>query len=197
MNYTDSLLPRKSVSNQVINAALVLGASWLIAISAQISFHIPFSPVPVTGQTLIILLSGIILGKTRGVAAVGLYLLQGAAGLPFFAGGKSGLAALAGPTGGYLFGFLAGVYIVGLLSELRHNRSIFQAATALVVGNIVIYIFGLVWLAQFVGEFQALSLGLYPFLVGDLIKILSGLMIVGGSDTLISRFNSREINTNM
>ncbi len=190
MNYTDILLNQKSVSNRVINGILILGTSWLIAISAQISIYLPFSPVPITGQTLIILLAGLVLGKNRGTAAVAIYLLQGASGLPFFAGGKSGLATLFGPTGGYLFGFLAAVYIVGMLSELRFKRSLFQAATALVIGNTVIYIFGLVWLARFIGESQALQLGLYPFLAGDLLKISLGVVLVGGSSVILSRFKT-------
>jgi biotin transport system substrate-specific component len=190
MNYTDILLNQKSVSNRVINVILILGTSWLIAISAQISIYLPFSPVPITGQTLIILLAGLVLGKNRGTAAVAIYLLQGASGLPFFAGGKSGLATLFGPTGGYLFGFLAAVYIVGMLSELRFKQSLFQAATALVIGNTIIYIFGLVWLARFIGESQALQLGLYPFLAGDLLKISLGVVLVGGSSVILSRFKT-------
>jgi len=190
MNYTDILLNQKSVSNRVINVILILGTSWLIAISAQISIYLPFSPVPITGQTLIILLAGLVLGKNRGTAAVAIYLLQGASGLPFFAGGKSGLATLFGPTGGYLFGFLAAVYIVGMLSELRFKQSLFQAATALVIGNTIIYIFGLVWLARFIGESQALQLGLYPFLAGDLLKISLGVVLGGGSRVILSRFKT-------
>jgi biotin transporter BioY len=190
MNYTDILLNQKSLSSRVINTALVLGTSWLIAISGQISIELPFSPVPITGQTLAVLLAGLILGKTLGAASVSAYLAQGAAGLPFFAGGKSGLAVLVGPTGGYLFGFLAAAYIVGMLSELRHKRSLLQAASSLVIGNITIYAFGLLWLARFVGESLVLQLGLYPFLAGDLLKILLGVVLVGGSSSLISRYKS-------
>ncbi len=187
MNYSDILLSQKSVSNRVINAALILGTSWLIAISAQISIYLPISPVPITGQTLVVLLAGLVLGKNRGAAAVAAYLLQGAAGLPFFAGGQSGMIILFGPTGGYLFGFLAAAYIVGMLSELRYRRSVFQAAAALVIGNSIIYIFGLVWLVRFVGEAQALQFGLYPFLAGDLLKISLGVVLVGGSTAILSR----------
>ena len=130
------------------------------------------------------------LGKNRGSASIAAYLAQGAAGLPFFAGGKSGLATLLGPTGGYLFGFLAAAYIVGMLSELRYKRSLFQASSTIIVGNVIIYIFGLVWLARFVGESQVLQLGLYPFLIGDLLKILLGIVLVGGSSALLSRKDS-------
>ena len=187
MNYSDILVPERSVSNRVANAALILGASWIIAISGQITIYLPFSPVPITGQTLAVLMTGLILGKTLGTASIAAYLVQGAAGLPFFAGGKSGLATLFGPTGGYLFGFLAAVYIVGMLSELRLKRSVIQASSAIVIGNVIIYVFGLVWLARFVGESQVLQLGLYPFLIGDLLKILLGIVLVGGSSALFSR----------
>ena len=190
MNYSDILVPERSVPNRVVNAALILGASWIIAISAQITIYLPFSPVPITGQTLAVLMAGLILGKTLGTASIAAYLVQGAAGLPFFAGGKSGLATLFGPTGGYLFGFLAAVYIVGMLSELRLKRSVIQASSAIVIGNVIIYVFGLVWLARFVGESQVLQLGLYPFLIGDLLKILLGIVLVGGSSVLFSRSNS-------
>jgi biotin transport system substrate-specific component len=194
MNYADILLPQRSIPNRVINIALVIGTSWLIAISAQISINIPFSPVPVTGQTLVILLAGLFLGKTLGTASVAAYLVQGAAGLPVFAGGKSGIVTLFGPTGGYLFGFLAAVYFVGLLSELRHKRSLFQAASALVIGNMIIYVFGLLWLARFVGETRSLELGLFPFLIGDALKILLGIVIVGGGSVVIKRINpNREL----
>ena len=190
MNYSGILIPERPIPNRVINTAIILGASWLIAISAQITIHLPFSPVPITGQTLAVLLTGFVLGKKLGTASIAAYLAQGAAGLPFFSGGRSGLATLLGPTGGYLFGFLAAVYVVGMLIELRFKRSFFQAFSVLVIGNVIIYLFGLVWLARFVGESQVLQLGLYPFLIGDLLKILVGIVLVGGSSVLLSRSKS-------
>ena len=190
MNYSDILIPERSLSNRVVNIAIIMGTSWIVAISAQITINLPFSPVPITGQTLAVLLAGLFLGKNLGAASIAAYLAQGAAGLPFFAGGKYGLATLFGPTGGYLFGFLAAAYIVGMLSELRYQRSLFQASSTIIVGNVIIYIFGLVWLARFVGESQVLQLGLYPFLIGDLLKILLGIVLVGGSSAFLSRNNS-------
>jgi len=190
MNYSDILIPERSLSNRVVNIAIIMGTSWIVAISAQITINLPFSPVPITGQTLAVLLAGLFLGKNLGAASIAAYLAQGAAGLPFFAGGKYGLATLFGPTGGYLFGFLAAAYIVGMLSELRYQRSLFQASITIIVGNVIIYIFGLVWLARFVGESQVLQIGLYPFLIGDLLKILLGIVLVGGSSAFLSRNNS-------
>lgn len=193
MNYSDILIPERSLPNRIVNTAIILCASWIIAVSAQITILLPFSPVPITAQTLAVLLTGFILGKKLGTASVAAYLAQGAAGLPLFAGGKSGLAALFGPTGGYLFGFLAAVYVVGMLIELKFKRSFYQAIIVLIIGNIVIYAFGLVWLARFVGESQVLQLGLYPFLIGDLLKILLGIVLVGSSSALISRSRSKRM----
>ena len=191
MNYTDIHHPVKSVSKKANQILLILSASWLIAISAQFSINLPFSPVPITGQTLIILLIGALLGKNRGAAAVGLYLAQGAAGLPVFAGGKSGLITLFGPTGGYLIGFIAAAYVVGILMELRNGKSLLFTGFSLFIGNLIIYTFGLLWLAKFVGESQVLQLGLFPFLVGDILKILLGVTILASSQKIMSRYMSR------
>ena len=191
MNYIDILQPVKSIPQKARDIAIVISASWLLAISAQFVFNLPFSPVPVTGQTLAVLLTGSVLGKNRGAAAVGLYLIQGAAGLPVFAGGKSGFITLIGPTGGYLIGFIAAAYIVGILAELRYDKSPGYIAFSMFVGNLVIHSFGLFWLVQFVGESSALQMGLFPFLVGDFMKILIGVIVLGGSMKINSLISSR------
>jgi len=191
MNYIDILQPEKSIPQKTRDIAIVISASWLLAISAQFSFNLPFSPVPVTGQTLAVLLIGSLLGKNRGAAAVGLYLLQGAVGLPVFAGGKSGFITLVGPTGGYLIGFIAAAYIMGILTELRHDKSLIYTGFSMLTGSLVIYIFGLFWLVQFVGETSALQLGLFPFLIGDFVKILSGVIVLGGSRKISSMLSPR------
>ena len=191
MNYIDILQPVKSIPQKARDIAIVVSASWLLTISAQFAFNLPFSPVPVTGQTLAVLLIGSLLGKNRGAAAVGLYLIQGAAGLPVFAGGKSGFITLVGPTGGYLIGFIVAAYIVGILTELRYNKSLGYIAFSMFVGNLVIYSFGLFWLVQFVGESSALQMGLFPFLVGDFVKILIGVIVLGSSTKINSLISSR------
>ena len=191
MNYVDILQSERAISSKAANFIVILLASWLIGVSAQFSIVLPFSPVPITGQTIIILLIGVLLGKARGTAAVGLYILQGAAGLPVFAGGKSGLLTLVGPTGGYLVGFLVAVYVVGILSELRHDNSIMYTVSSLIIGNVIIYAFGLIWLVRFVGEAQALSLGFFPFLVGDILKIFIGVLILTGSQKILSLVNTK------
>lgn len=161
------------------DVALILAGSWLIALTAQI--EIPMWPVPMTGQTFAILLIGALLGKQRGVASVLAYLAQGAMGLPIFAGGKAGAPYMVGPTGGYLFGFVVVVYLVGWLSERGWDRRLATAALAMLLGNIVLYIFGLSWLSSFVGWDAAVKAGLQPFVVGDLCKIaLAALALPGG-----------------
>jgi biotin transporter BioY len=191
MNYSNILQSEKAIPSRAVNIVLILLASWIIGVSAQLSFTLPFSPVPITGQTIIVLLIGALLGKKRGAAAVGLYLAQGAAGLPVFAGGRSGLAVLVGPTGGYLVGFLVAAYVVGCLTELRYERSIIYTGITLLIGNGIIYAFGLIWLVRFVGESQVLGLGFYPFLVGDIIKIILGLVGIRGSRLILGLANHK------
>ena len=164
----DTAAPRSSVLR---DAVLVLGGSLLIALSAQIAVRLPFSPVPVTGQTCAVLLVGAFLGSRRGMLSILAYLAEGAMGLPVFAGGGSGPAWLVGPTGGYLLSFVAAAWAVGWLYEHLGDRSISGMVVVLLPGSAMIYLLGLPWLAHFVGADKALALGLIPFLPGDLIKI--------------------------
>jgi biotin transport system substrate-specific component len=156
------------------NILLILGGSVLIALSAQAAIPLPFTPVPVTGQTFAILVVGMALGSWRGGLAVVAYLMEGALGLPVFAGGKGGLVVLFGPTSGYLFGFVAAAFIVGLLAERRWDRHPVNAALAMLVGNIVIYIPGLVVLGLVLGvnATTAIEYGFLPFYLGDLVKLV-------------------------
>jgi biotin transport system substrate-specific component len=117
-----------------------------------------------------VLYAGALLGPRRGAAAVALYLIQGACGLPFFAGGAAGLLCLLGPTGGYLLGFLPGAWIAGLLAERGWDRRAWTNFSLLAIGSAVILACGLARLASFVPPGRILTLGLYPFLPGDLVK---------------------------
>ena len=150
--------------------ALVIGGSLLIALCAQIAIG---WPVPVTGQTFAVLMTGALFGARRGSLSVLAYIIEGAAGLPVFAHGKSGFVALSGPTGGYLVGFVAAAYIVGLLAEKGWDRRIGTTVLAMALGNVVIYAFGLTWLSYlaFAGGTNVLAVGLYPFIAGDCLKI--------------------------
>lgn len=165
----------------LVEIAAVAGGSLLIALCAQISIPLPFTPVPITGQTFAVLLLPVMLGGWRGPAAVALYLAQGLLGLPFFALGSAGVAVLAGPTGGYLVGFVLAAVVIALLTGSGGNRV--RIALALVAGNLAIYLCGVPWLAGFVdgGLVAALALGMTPFLIGDAIKLLAALMIAQGS----------------
>lgn len=172
MVYADLLRPSVRRSAWIYDAALVLAGSWLIALSAQVAVALPFSPVPVTGQTAAVLLVGALLGSRRGSLAVLAYIAQGLAGLPVFAGGAFGLARLLGPTGGYLLGFVAAAFLVGWLAERGWDRRPLSTAAAMVLGNVVIYTIGALWLAVFVGGLrQAAAVGIVPFIPGDLLKI--------------------------
>jgi biotin transport system substrate-specific component len=155
--------------------AIVIG-SLTIALLAQVAIRLPFTPVPVTGQTFGVLLVGGSLGARRGLAAVLLYLAEGALGLPFFAAGAHGLdlLKLTAATGGYLWGFACAALVVGLLSQRGWDRSIRSSIGAMLLGEIIIYSFGVPWLAHALGQSsqKALELGLYPFVLGDVVKLL-------------------------
>ncbi len=156
----------------VRNSLTVVAASLLIALSAKIS--VPFFPVPMTMQTLIIIGIGLALGWRLGMAAVALYLIEGAFGLPVFAGTPEkgiGLVYMLGTTGGYLLGFLMAVGLVGWLAEKGWDRNVGLAFLAALAGSAIIYVPGLLWLGALVGwDKPVLEWGLYPFVLGDLTK---------------------------
>lgn len=155
--------------------AVVVGGSVLIALCAQLAIG---WPIPVTGQTFAVLMIGALLGAKRASLSVLIYIMEGAAGLPVFSQGRGGFLVLLGPTGGYLVGFVFAVYIVGLLAERGWDRRIGTTVLAMVFGNMAIYTFGLFWLCclVYMGKLpisadKILTVGLYPFIPGDLLKI--------------------------
>lgn len=183
MTFADVLRPANTRSRVglLYEAMLVVGGSAFITLFAQVAIPLPFSPVPITGQTFAVLLVGALFGGSRGGLSVLLYLLEGAVGLPVFAGGAAGLARLAGPTGGYLVGFVVAAFVVGLLAQRGWDRRVESTALAMLVGNVLIYAFGLSGLAHFVGVEKAFSLGFLPFIVGDLLKLtLAALALPAG-----------------
>lgn len=145
--------------------ALVLLASFVIALSGQIAIPLWFTPIPLATQNTVVLLMAALLGARRGSAATFAFLVQGAMGLPVFSNGLAGAAVFLGPRGGYLIGYLIASYVVGYLVESRKN-----AAAAFVAGNLVIYLCGASYLATFVGVSKAFLLGIVPFIIGDLLK---------------------------
>jgi len=168
----DLLRPSEKKLAGFYDVTLIIGGSLLIGLCAHVKVLLPFGPVPVTGQTFAVLMIAALLGARRGCLTVLAYIIEGAAGLPVFAVG-AGPAVLLGPTGGYLFGFIPAVYITGRLAEKGWDRRIGTTVLAMVFGNLVIYSFGLFWLCCLTGfNRMVLSLGLYPFIVGDLVKII-------------------------
>lgn len=180
------IMSRKGI---VYDVLLILGGSLLTALSAQIAIPLPFSPVPITGQTFAVLLVGTLLGSRRGALAMLVYLGEGLLGLPVFAGGKGGPAVFMGPTAGYLWGFVAAAFLVGSLAERGWDRRIWSAAAAMFLGNGVIYLFGLPWLSRFVpGSLsQVLTLGLYPFIPGDILKLVLAALALPSGWALLQR----------
>jgi biotin transport system substrate-specific component len=168
----DRFRPSAGASALVYDGLLVLAGSGLIALSAVLAVRLPISPVPITGQTFAVLLVGALLGWRRGVATVGLYLLEGACGLPVFAGGVvGGPAYMFGPTGGYLVGFLAGAALTGWLAGRGWDRHFATTAAAMALGSAALFACGVLWLAVLVGLPLAVQTGLLPFLPGEAIKI--------------------------
>ena len=149
---------------------LVLAGSALIALAAQLRIALPFSPVPVTGQTFAVLIVAAALGR-MGIASVLAYLAEGAIGLPVFAGGATGLAYMTGATGGYLAGFLLAAAIVGYAAEREWDRRLATSVIVMFLGEVAIYACGLAWLARFPLPVPLLQAGLTPFIPGDLFKM--------------------------
>ncbi|MEN6408267.1 MAG: biotin transporter BioY [Anaerolineaceae bacterium] len=156
--------------SRLADLGMVLTGSLVVALLAQVRIPLLFTPVPLTGQTLGVLLVAAALGSRRGAAALALYLVEGLAGLPVFAGGSLGLARLMGPTGGYLIGFIAAAYLVGSLAEKGWDRRWDRVALMFVLGEVVIYLFGAGFLATVTGIPQAWAAGVAPFLLGDVLK---------------------------
>ncbi len=157
----------------------------LIAVGAFIA--VPIGPVPIVLQNMFVMLAGLLLGTSWGLASVALYLLAGICGLPVFSGGGAGLAHIFGPTGGYLLGYLPAVLTIGLVSEKA--TSMLPKLIALLVGAAFVYLFGVTWLKIATGmSFQkALTVGMLPFLVGDAIKIVAALFIAKALRPIVNR----------
>jgi biotin transport system substrate-specific component len=158
---------------RMVYAALMAA---LTAAGAYIA--IPIGPVPIVLQNLFVMLAGMLLGSRWGSISIGVYLIAGAAGLPVFAGGTGGIGKFVGPTGGYLLGFLAAAYLIGMISERGRGRVI-NDVLAMVAGTAIIYAFGVPWLKVITGMSlsKAIAVGMLPFLIGDGIKIAAAVPI--------------------
>ena len=158
----------------VRNAILVIAGAAFVGLAAQVAIPLPFTPVPLTGQTFAVLLTAASLGMWRGVASMSLYAVAGLAGVPWFAEGSSAFKSGALTVSfGYVLGFIAAAALVGWLAERGATRTAPRTAGLMVLGNVVIYAIGATWLAAAidVSISKAISLGVTPFLVGDLLKV--------------------------
>jgi len=181
----DLIRPCEKKSAVLFDLALIIGGSLLVALSAQIAVGYP---VPITAQTFAVLMLAALLGPARAALCLLAYIAEGAAGLPVFAQGKAGFAALRGLTGGYIIGFVPAAYLVGYLARNGWDRRISTTILAMIFGNVVIYAFGLLWLSALVGFHSALAGGLYPFILADLLKIALAAALLPSAWKLLERF---------
>jgi biotin transport system substrate-specific component len=169
--------------------ALVAGGASLIAIAAQISFRLPFTPVPITGQTFAVLLVGASYGTVLGGTSALLYVALGIAGAPVYAHGGSGWAVITSASGGYLASFPLVSALTGFFAELNWDRRFSSAVGAMLTGNTLVYLVGLPWLAVVLHtNFEkTLELGLYPFVPGDLLKVYLAAAALPAAWALVAR----------
>lgn len=154
-----------------VRIAEALAFSFLIGLAAQVHIRLPFTPVPITGQTLAVLGGGAVLGPGYGMLAAVFYLMEGCLGLPFFAGGAAGAHYLLGPSAGYLVGFPLAAAVTGFLSRRGWDRTPAKAGAAAAVGSVVVFACGVIGLSRFMPASQLLAAGVLPFLAGDAVKI--------------------------
>lgn len=167
---------------------LVIGASALIAIAAQVAIPLGFTPVPLTLQPLAVIFIGVALGSTRGAAAAALYLLEGFSGLPVFAEGHGGPMWLAGATAGYLFSYPFAAWVAGSISERGRASSVVRAIGGMLLALGVIYLGGWSWLAILTNPRTAFTAGVAPFVIADIVKVAIGAALLPKAQQLVSRF---------
>lgn len=183
--YIKRAFVERNIVTTLLGEALILMAGTIL-LTASAKAQVPFYPVPMTLQTLVVVGLGLFLGPVRGSGIVIAYILQGLAGFPVFAGtppAPSGLAYVAGPTGGYLAGFAISAFAAGWLARKGYAKTIPGAVTVAVAASALIYIPGFAWLGVFTGYGERLLMaGLYPFLLGDLVKsAIAGLLFIAAS----------------
>jgi biotin transport system substrate-specific component len=186
MTAEKSLVPvllREKHATRLHDALVILGGAVLVALLAQVKIMLPFTPVPITGQTFGVALVGLFLGGKRGAASITTYLLMGTLGLPVFAGGVARM--LWGPTIGYRFGMLGAAYLMGWLADRGWATDFKRAWAAGLLGSAVVFASGLAVLSYFVPSRSLLAAGLMPFLAGDLIKTFLAAGIVTGTHKLL------------
>jgi biotin transport system substrate-specific component len=165
---------------------IVIAGSAFLALMAQVAIPLPFTPVPLTMQTLAVFLLGALLGSRNGALSVIAYLVEGSCGLPVFAGGTANALWFFGARAGYLVGFVIAAYIVGKIIERIRSKGILKLIAAIGAGQATILFCGWLWLSFFVGPIQAIVVGVLPFLITDIAKIASASLIIRGA-SLIKR----------
>jgi len=173
----------------VRDAALVVGYALLVGLLAQLVINLPFTPVPITGQTFGVLIGGMALGARRALLGMLLYVAVGLAGVPWFADHSGGLRVLGAPTFGYLVGFVVAAAVLGVLAERGLDRKPQLTLLAMVAGTVLIYFFGVTWLwnSLQISIGTAIALGLTPFLIGDAIKVLLATVLLPGAWKLVRK----------
>jgi biotin transport system substrate-specific component len=177
------------IHGAAVDLVLVLLGTGLIALSAQVTVALPFTPVPLTGQTFGVVLVGSSLGALRGTTSSLLYVLIGCLGAPVFASGAHGFGVLSGATGGYLVALPVAAAVVGFLAERRWDTRFSSAIGSMLTGNVIIYLIGLPWLAAVLNTNleRTLELGLYPFVPGDLLKLYLAAALLPATWRLVER----------
>jgi biotin transport system substrate-specific component len=193
MQATEMTIPaivRERILRGRVEATLltVIGASLLIAAAAQIAIPVPFSPVPLTMQPLAVLLVGVTLGSRRGAAAAALYLFEGASGMPVFAQGHGGAFWLSAATAGYLWSYPLAAFVAGWFSERGWGSTSLRAIAGMLAALTIIYAGGFSWLAVLTGPRAALTLGIVPFVVADIVKVALGAALLPQLQRLVRRF---------
>jgi biotin transport system substrate-specific component len=198
MSSPAAALPRRAVLADVIpgarvrDAVLVVGGALLTALFAQIVIVVPGSPVPITGQTLAVGIVGATLGARRGASSIGLYALLGLF-LPFYADGESGWDVIWGASGGYIIGFIFAAYVIGWMAERGADRNVGLAFLAFVLGQLIIFAFGLAGLKLAVGESWSWTIhnGFEIFIFGGIVKAVIGALALPGAWRLVRRFEKK------
>jgi biotin transport system substrate-specific component len=181
-----TIVPRLGV---LADALLVLAGTGLVAGAAQVSFSLPFTPVPITGQTFAVVLVGASLGTVRGFSSLLLYLWLGVAGAPIYADHAHGWSVVTSASGGYIVGFVLAAAVTGFLAEHRWDRSVSSAIGSMLTGNVIIYLVGLPWLAVVLDTNleKTLEYGLYPFVPGDIFKLYVAAALLPGAWKVVER----------
>ncbi len=171
----------QNLEMKIDRSTLMIGLGVLvICLGALIAFNFQWkeSEIPITGQSLAVLVVGFVLGRKRGLLAISIYLILGLVGLPVFANGASGVETFTGGSGGYLYGFLVGGYVSGVLQEEGYGRRFMHCLTAMTIGTIVILVFGIAHLTYLYDFEKALQYGFFPIWPGAIVKIIIGAIIV-------------------